>query len=134
MQVTTQKWMLWLALVAGLLDFGTGLGLVFMPAFTLKQMGVMVPTGDALVFLQWVGAFVGAVGGSYLWAVWRGGEDRLRAVLEFTVLFRLAAGAFSAVAVARGWLAMSWVSVPVTDFALVAVQLWLLQRKEAVRG
>ena len=116
-----------LALSAGALDFCTGLGLVFFPASILPLMRVAVPEGDALVFLRFVGAVVGAVGASYLWALLRGG-GRLRAVLEFTIVFRLSAGAFTAVALLRGWLPPAWISVPVTDFALVFVQAWLLSK------
>jgi hypothetical protein len=117
-----------LALVAGLLDFGTGLGLVFFPTVILPIMRLQVPSDDALVFLRFVGAFVGAVGTSYLWALLRGGGVRLSGVLEFTLFFRLAAGTFSSIAIARGWLAPGWMSVPVTDFALVGIQLWLLSK------
>jgi hypothetical protein len=117
-----------LALVAGAMDFATGLGLVCVPTWLLPLMRVAVPQGDGLVFLRWVGAFVGAVGASYLWAWLRGGAGRLRTVLEVTILFRLAAGGFSAVAIARGWLPLAWVSVPVTDLTLVVVQGWLLRR------
>lgn len=116
----------WLALGAGAMDFGTGLGLVFVPGWVLPLMGVATPGTDALVFLRWVGAFVGAVGASYLWAWWKGGSERLRSVLEVTAIFRLAAGGFSAAAIVRGWLSMAWLSVPVTDLALVAAQVWML--------
>jgi hypothetical protein len=87
-----------------------------------------VPGAEALIYLRWVGAFVAAVGASYLIALVIGGGARLRAVFEFTIVFRLAAGVFSAVAIARGWLAPVWVSVPLADFALAAVQAWLLRK------
>lgn len=118
----------WLATGAGAMDFATGLGLVFAPAWVLPLMRVAVPAGDGLVFLRWVGAFVGAVGASYLLAMARGGEARLKSVLEFTIPFRLAAGCFSAAAVALGWLPVMWASVPATDLALAGVQAWLLGR------
>ena len=120
-----------LALVAGLLDFGTGLGLVFFPTEILPLMRVQIPTEDALVYLRFVGAFVAAVGASYLWAIVRCGVERLRNILEFTILFRLAAGTFSAVAIARGWLSPAWASVPATDFALIGIQLWLIAKLPA---
>jgi hypothetical protein len=117
-----------LASGAGAMDLLTGLGLVFAPGLVLPLMQVAVPAGDGLVFLRWVGAFVGAVGASYLLAVARGGAERLRYVLEFTIPFRLAAGCFSAAAVALGWLPVMWASVAVTDLALAGVQGWLLGR------
>ncbi|HSI07784.1 MAG TPA: hypothetical protein VK985_04280 [Rariglobus sp.] len=128
MKTNTLKMARWLATGAGAMDLMTGLGLVFAPAFVLPLMRVAVPEGDGLVFLRWVGAFVGAVGASYLLAVVRGGTARLRGVMEFTIPFRLAAGGFSGVAVLLGWLPVMWASVPVTDLALVGVQVWLLNR------
>ena len=117
-----------LALGAGSLDAATGLGLVFVPVLVLGLMGATPPGAEALIYLRWVGAFVAAVGASYLIALVAGGGARLRSVLEFTIGFRVAAGLFSAVAIARGWLAPVWISVPVTDFALAAVQGWLLRK------
>ena len=49
-------------------------------------------------------------------------------MLGATVLFRLAAGAYSLSAVVGGQLGLAWVSVPATDFALVIAQLWLLSK------
>jgi hypothetical protein len=117
-----------LAVGAGAMDLLTGLGLVVVPQWVLPLMRVAMPAGDAMVFLRWVGAFVGAVGASYLLAVDRGGADRLQGVLEFTIPFRLAAGCFSAAAVGLGWLPGMWVSVAMTDLVLVGVQVWLLNR------
>ena len=126
MSFLTLTWARRLALGAGAMDLATGLGLVFVPGLALSLMGVAAPSGDGLVFLRWVGAFVGAVGASYLLAGLRGGAGRLRGVFEFTVAFRLAAGGFSAAAIVLGWLPLGWVSVPVTDLALVVVQVaWL---------
>lgn len=118
----------WLALGAGLMDFITGLWLVFAPRLALRLMGAAPPGAEALVYLRWIGAFVGAVGYCYLWALERRDVTRLRHTLELTVWFRLAAGGYSAWAVATGALPPAWVSVPVTDFALAAAQVWLLRR------
>jgi len=118
----------WLALGAGSLDFCTGLGLVFAPALALKLMGAAPIGAEALVYLRWIGAFVWAVGFSYLWPLWRSDIALLRAALELTVWFRLAAGGYSAWAVATGALPLIWISVPAADFALAAVQMWLLRR------
>jgi len=115
-----------LALFAGLLDFGVGLGLAFLPAKFLPLMGTPTPSDEALVYLRFVGAFVAAVGASYLWALIRSDITRLCSVLEFTILFRLAAGIFSSIAIVRGWLATAWAPVPATDFILIGVQLWLI--------
>lgn len=114
------------AIVAGASDFFTGVGLVFLPEVVLPLMGVPGIEHDALVFLRWVGAFVGAMGLNYWWALLRPSVG-LRAVLELTILFRLAAGVFSAVAIMRGWLGPAWWSVPATDLIFAGVQVWLLR-------
>ncbi len=56
-----------LSFTAGALDFCTGLGFIGAPALMLHLMGVKKVYGD-LVYLRFVGAFVLAVGTSYLWA------------------------------------------------------------------
>lgn len=118
----------WLSLGAGTADFCSGLGLAFVPAQILPLIGLAVPGAEALIWLRWVGAFVWAVGASYLLALLLGGEARLRTLLELTIPFRLSAGVFSTVAIANGWLSLGWTSVPATDFALVIAQVWLLRR------
>jgi hypothetical protein len=117
-----------LAVAAGAMDGATGLGLVAAPGLTLAAMGVAAPGAEALVFLRWVGAFVGAVGASYLVALARGGAMRLREVLVVTLLFRAAAGGYAAWGVASGALEWRWVLVAITDGALVVAQVWLLRR------
>jgi hypothetical protein len=115
----------WFVLAAGGMDFLTGIGLVLAPAKLLPVMGVAVPGVEALVFLRWVGVFVAAVGFIYLWA-WLRPVSVLWATLELTTFIRLAVGLFCTVAIARGWLAVDWVSVPVTDLTLALAQVGLL--------
>jgi hypothetical protein len=114
--------------VVGCLDFFTGLGLTLVPKQILPLMRVPVPGEEALVYLRFVGVFVMAVGACYLWTLFRFGRERLRTMLELTLLFRLAAGIFSAAAITLNWLAPAWVSVPITDLALAAIQLWLVKK------
>jgi hypothetical protein len=118
----------WLALAAGGLDSSTGLALVFVPATVLGLMGAAVPGTEALIYLRWIGAFVTAVGFSYLWALGRRDVARLRHTLELTIWFRLAAGLYSTWAVVTGRLPAAWSSVPVTDLVLAVAQAWLLRR------
>jgi hypothetical protein len=113
--------------LAGAMDLSAGLALVFLPGLALRLMGVAPLTGDGLVFLRFVGAFVAAVGATYLWALRRPAE-RLRVVLGATLFFRFAAGSYSLFAIATGLLDVAWASVPATDFALVGLQAWLLAR------
>jgi hypothetical protein len=116
-----------LALGAGALDLFTGLGLVFLPASTLRLMGA-TPVGlPAETYLRFLGVFVGSVGFSYLWALWRG-PAALRGILELSIFFRLGAGAFCLWALATGRLDPAWWSVPASDFVLAAAQAWLLHR------
>ncbi|MBL9193079.1 MAG: hypothetical protein JNJ82_12070 [Opitutaceae bacterium] len=125
--LTSTSWACRLSLVAGALDTCTGLGLVFFPGLVLPLMRVPLPTGDGWVFLRFVGAFVAAVGMTYLWALCAP-RERLRVVLGATVIFRLAAGGYSLAAVVGGQLGLAWASVPATDLALVIAQLWLLSK------
>lgn len=125
--MTSSRMAFWLALGAGAMDFSTGLGLVAAPAWTLVLMGVPVPGGEALLFVRFVGAFVWAVGASYLWAS-AAPARRLRVVFGATIWFRVAAGAFTGAAVGHGDLAPGWLAVTATDWALVGAQLWLLAK------
>ena len=118
------------SLFAGVTDLATGAMLVAAPLFTLRLMGV--PPRDP-VMTSFVGAFVGAVGLAYLSAlvVWRrtGSPQAVRETWRVTAIVRLAAGLFSAVAIARGALESGWWSVPAFDLSLAALQLALLRRK-----
>ena len=117
----------WLALGAGALDGAMGGSLLVGPAFTLQAMGLRVPGAEALLFVRFVGVLVAAVGASYLWAWWRPVE-RLRVVLGVTILFRLATGAYTGVAVLLGALPRAWGQVTFADSALIAAQTWLLAK------
>lgn len=114
---------------AGTMDAVTGPWLVLAPASALAAMGVE-PEKDPL-FVSFVGAFVSAVGFSYLWALlrwWRAGDTVfLRAVWRLTVLFRLAAGGFVLAQVALDALDPAWLAVPAADFVFAAIQIALLR-------
>lgn len=122
--------LLGLSLCAGGGDFITGLLLILAPAFTLRLMQVPLP--EDLVFLRFVGCFVGSVGLSYFLGLaswWRHRDlSRLRACWEFTIPFRLAAAAFVAWQVWDGQLARPWLSVPIFDGFWAGLQMALLQR------
>jgi hypothetical protein len=114
------------ALCAGLMDSLTGIGLMLAPGLTLQAMLVSPPGPEAQVYVRFVGCFVAAVGGSYLLALRRGGPGELRAMLGFTLIFRLAAGLFTAAAVISGALGLPWLTVTCTDLALFGLQTWML--------
>jgi hypothetical protein len=123
-------WSRWLALAAGLMDGATGAGLVALPAWTLRQMGVSPPGAEALEFVRFVGVFVGAVGLSYLIAWARRGDRALLAVFDFTRVFRGGAGLFTGAMVMAGGWSPAWLAVTVTDLGLVVIQSWLLARSD----
>lgn len=123
-----RRWVRGYAGVVGAMDATTGVALVVAPAFTLARMWAPVPGAEALVMVRLVGAFVAAVGTSYLWALARGGAARLRTVLEVTLLARAAAGSFCVVAVAAGELAPAWLIVAATDLGCAGLQAWILRR------
>ena len=118
----------WLALLVGLMDAGTGLGLLIAPGLVLKLMLVPAPVEEAWIFVRWVGVFVAAVGASYLWALWRGGVTRLIVVLECTLLFRTAVAIFVLAAWHLDALSTAWLSVAATDLAVAALQALLLEQ------
>lgn len=126
----TQAWLSFartLALLAGVMDFVTGLGLIVAPALTLRGMLAPVPGPESLVYLRFVGVFVFAIGTSYLLAWRRGGREPLRAVFRFTLPFLAGAALFTGSAVMTGALAPAWLSVTFTDLLLVGLQVWLLR-------
>ena len=84
-----------------------------------------MPGEEALPYVRFVGAFVAAVGASYLWALHRP-EERLRVVLDLTRLFRLASGGYALAGVCAGWLSPVWLVVTLADAFLIAAQTWLL--------
>ncbi|MFT3830540.1 MAG: hypothetical protein QM691_12635 [Opitutaceae bacterium] len=117
--------------LAGGMDAVTGPWLVFAPASALATMGVEAE--DDTLFVSWVGAFVAAVGWSYLWALWRwlkhGDTAFLRSVWRVTILFRLAAGTYCAAQIAMDLLDPAWFTVPLTDFLLAGIQIGLLRAR-----
>jgi hypothetical protein len=127
-------YMRFLALGAGVMDFLTGLGLVFFPSLTLRLMMVPVPEDPSLIFVRFVGVFVGAVGAIYLVAWFRRDPADLVAVFRLTLPFRFGAGTFCAVSVAIGDLAPMWLSVSATDLGLVIVQVVLVRRLNEAGG
>lgn len=128
MKAALPQWSRWLALAAGAMDTATGVGLLVLPEWTLRQMGVTPPVAEALEFVRFVGVFVGAVGLSYVVAGARGDDRSLRAVFDFSRIFRFGAGAFTGVMVLAGSWSPVWLTVTVADLGLVAVQSVLLKK------
>ena len=121
------------SLAVGLCDAATGLALIAAPLWTLGRMGIAVPPAEP-VFVRWIGAFVLAVGLSYLYPFLlrasgsaRLGE-RLATVFEVTTLARGLVAVVAGGAIAGGLLERAWLGVPLFDAAVAAVQIVLLRR------
>ncbi|MDE3188013.1 MAG: hypothetical protein KGM96_10895 [Acidobacteriota bacterium] len=112
-------------LAAGVSDSLTGAFLIVEPALTLRLLGLHVPA-DALPFLSFIGAFVFAVGLSYLYGatlVYRAGcASRLEAVWIVTAIVRCSVAAFILARVASGVLEPGWLTIAFFDGACVLIQ------------
>ena len=123
--------------IAGSGDAAAGLLLVSAPALALRLLGIPHPGGD-LVFLRFVGVFVGCVGLSCLYPLPL--RDRLRrtrrvaAALEMTAMFRLAVALFLGVAVMVEALEPPWLTVGAYDAVVALAQIGLLVRGEPGHG
>ena len=114
--------------IVGAMDALTGLALVVAPAVTLGLMGASAPGAEAMEYVRFIGAFVAAVGASYLWIAAGRAPAAFRAGLWVTLFFRLGAGGFALTAVLRGVFDAGWLIVGATDLGCVAVQAWFLAK------
>jgi hypothetical protein len=113
--------------LVGSMDTLTGLLLIFLPAATLKLMGIPALEGG-VTMLSWVGVFVFGVGVSYFlvcvgeegegaWGAWR-------MQWKMTALVRIAVGSFVLWKIGMGALDAAWWTVAGTDFLVAGGQLW----------
>jgi hypothetical protein len=118
-------------LIAGASDTSTGALLIAAPVFTIRMMGISVPY-DATPFLSFIGAFVLAVGLSYLYGALlvrrTGGVPRLEAVWLLTAIIRSSVAIFVLAAVASRTLSPGWLSIAVFDSICVVIQARGLRR------
>jgi len=115
---------LW-SLAVGGMDACTGLLLVFAPAQTLRLMQVPEVAPAALIFLSWMGVFIGSVGLSY--ALVLKGSREAETVWTFTTVVRLAVAFFLVVEICSGKLPSAWLLVALTD-GVVALGQWAVLR------
>ena len=112
-------------LVAGFSDTSTGALLIMAPLFTIRMMGLAVPQ-DATPFLSFIGAFVLAVGLSYLYGALlvrrTRGAAHLEAVWLLTAIIRSSVALFVLGAVINGSLAPGWLSIAIFDGICVLIQ------------
>jgi hypothetical protein len=118
-------------LIAGVSDTSTGVLLIAAPVFTVRMMGVSVPY-DATPFLSFIGAFVLAVGLSYLYGALlirrTGGVPRLEAVWLLTAIIRSSVAIFVLGAVVSRTLSPGWLTIAVFDGICVVIQARGLRR------
>ena len=118
-------------LIAGVSDASTGALLIAAPVFTVRMMGLSVPR-DATPFLSFIGAFVLAVGLSYLYGALlidrTGAVPRLEAVWLLTAIIRSSVAIFILAAVLNGTLPAGWLTIAVFDGICVLIQARGLRR------
>lgn len=113
-------------LLAGISDSLTGALLIVEPVWTLHLLGLQVPA-DALPYLSFIGAFVFAVGLSYLYGanlVVQGScATRLEAVWVVTALVRCSVAAFVVARVSEAALDPGWLLIAFFDGVCVVIQV-----------
>ncbi|MEN9535081.1 MAG: hypothetical protein RLY69_232 [Verrucomicrobiota bacterium] len=107
------------------MDLCTGLVLIFSPALVFSVFGLNVDEA-AMDFVNWVGAFVFAVGLSYAWALSR--ED-LPIVWKITGLIRSVIAVFLIAKVLSGSMPANWLGVALCDGFFAMVQFGALWRR-----
>jgi hypothetical protein len=122
------------AIFVGLCDASTGVALIVAPLRTLGWLGIAAPLSQA-VFVQWIGAFVLAVGLSYLYPFAPGANparraERLRSGFEITAIVRGAVALVTGAALLAGELEPDWLGVPVFDGVVALLQVAMLARWE----
>lgn len=118
-------------LVAGISDASTGALLIAAPIFTLRMLGLSV-SHDATPFLSFIGAFVLAVGLSYLYGAMLVRRSRcvqrIETVWVLTAIIRSSVAIFIFAAVLNGSLAPGWLTIAVFDGICALIQASGLRR------
>lgn len=113
-------------LAAGTCDTVTGLLLVLVPSFTLRLMGVAQIVAEP-IFVSFIGAFVFAVGLSYLLFLVppRNAVDLaiVRTSWLITAVIRLCVGMFVLGACLSRKLNPAWLTVAIVDLSIATFQL-----------
>jgi hypothetical protein len=124
-----KPWLRIYCLLAGSADGATGLLLLAAPGFVFARLG-LGPLPAPPVYASFVGAFVLAVGVSYLYPLALGVAGlaaRWRQLFETTAISRLAVALFLAAAIGTGRLGPAWGLVLATDLGLAFFQLYRLR-------
>lgn len=116
----------------GLCDALTGIGLLLVPTLVLQILGTTVAP-ETLVFVQYIGVFVFAVGLSYFLPYFIGKQlcsrdQRICYTWIVTAVIRICVASFVVLQLLLGGLSINWLLVAVTDASLAAVQFYYLNR------
>jgi hypothetical protein len=110
---------------AGTCDTLAGILLILLPSFTLRLMGVRQAITEP-IFISFIGAFVLAIGLSYLLFIVppRNASDLagVRAAWLITGLVRLCVGTFVIAACVARQLDPAWLTVAIVDYGVAAFQ------------
>lgn len=128
-----KPWLSYYCILAGVCDASTGALLLGAPDRVTALLRLEPAPPPA--YAAFIGAFVLAVGLSYLYPFLLAAEERAarcRVVFETTAISRLAVASFLAAAIASGALGASWAAVLATDLALGGFQAaWLWRTRKA---
>ena len=128
--MSKQTWDIMWSAAVGLMDLCTGLVLIFAPGLVFSVFGMSVDEA-AMDFVNWVGAFVFAVGLSYAWALSR---ESLPIVWKITGLVRSVIAVFLIGKVLAGSMPANWLGVAVCDGFVAIVQFVVLWRRRIGGG
>ncbi len=126
--------------LVGTMEVATGLLLMLAPVMTLELLGLRAAVeswAGEPVLLRFIGAFVAGVGACYFLPFLAEAQERwvrFEVILEATALVRACVGLWVAVAVARRWLEVGWLTVAVTDLGLAAWQFHFRRRLRRAHG
>lgn len=110
----------WWSVGAGSMDAFTGLLLIVAPLLVLRLLGIAPLSPEALIFLNWVGVFVLAVG--LIYGIALTGRARGEAVWMFTGMVRMLVAAYLTVRVISGAMEPAWLLVAASDGLVAAGQ------------
>ena len=128
--MSKKNWDIMWSAAVGLMDLCTGLVLIFAPALVFSVFGMSVDEA-AMDFVNWVGAFVFAVGLSYAWALSR---ESLPIVWKITGLVRSVIAVFLLGKVLAGSMPANWLGVAVCDGFVAILQFVVLWRRRIGGG
>lgn len=115
----------WWSVAVGAMDASTGVLLVACPEWVLATLGINGVGAESIVFLRWIGVFVGSVGLSYGLVLRGEGET----VWKVTALVRVLVAVFVTASIVAGSLVPAWAGVAVTDAVVAVVQIVGLRKR-----